>query len=158
MKTITNLNTNIMVLIANDIRSAWNVGSFFRTADGIGISKIYLTGYTATPENDRVIKTSLGAEKFIPWEKYRNGWRLVDKLKKEGFYIVALEQTKNSIDITKFKPKFPLALIVGNEIRGVTKGLLDRADKKVAIPQYGHKESLNVAVAFGIAVWQITKN
>jgi len=142
-------------LIADNIRSAWNVGSFFRTADAVGVLKIYLTGYTATPEHSKVLKTSLGAEEFVAWEHHKQAWRLIDRLKKEGVYIIALEQTSDAIDIKKFKPKFPMALIVGHELRGVPESLLKRSDKKIVIPMHGKKESLNVAVAFGMAIYAI---
>ncbi|PIR41127.1 MAG: RNA methyltransferase [Candidatus Yanofskybacteria bacterium CG10_big_fil_rev_8_21_14_0_10_46_23] len=145
-------------LIAHDIRSAWNVGSFFRTADAAGFDKIFLTGYTATPDHPKVAKTSLNAEDFVAWEKQKQAWRVVKQLKKEGVKIIALEQTPDAQNIFKLKkpispPTGGFALIVGNEIRGVPKGLLKYADIKTAIPMYGRKESLNVAVAFGVAAY-----
>lgn len=97
-------------------------------------------------------KAALGAEDWVSWEKSWHTWRIIDKLKKDGVQIVALEKTKKSIDIKNFKPKFPLALIVGNEKKGISKTILKRADAVVHIPMYGKKESLNVAVAYGIAV------
>lgn len=145
-----------VVLILDNIRSRENVGSIFRTADAAGVSKIYLCGITPTPPHEKISKASLGAEEFIEWEYVKDTWRLVEKLKKEGYHTVALEQTKESEDIFKFEPRFPLALIVGNEVDGVSQSVLKRVDKKISIPMYGKKESLNVAVAAGIALYQLT--
>jgi 23S rRNA (guanosine2251-2'-O)-methyltransferase len=144
-------------LLLDNIRSLFNVGAIFRTADAGGINKIILTGITGKPDDEKVKKVALGAEESVPWEHHWQAWRIVDKLKKEGFQIVALEQTKKSIPYDKFKPKFPLLLIVGNEIKGVSKSLLKRADKIIHLPMAGKKESLNVAIATGIAIYEINK-
>jgi tRNA G18 (ribose-2'-O)-methylase SpoU len=145
-------------LILHNIRSTFNVGSIFRTADAAGIKKICLCGYTPTPDNQKVAKTSLGAERYVPWEYHKQTWRLLRKLSADGIQIVALEQTKKSVDYRQFKPKFPIALMVGNEVKGLSKKILARADKIIAIPMYGNKESLNVAVATGIAVYKIIES
>jgi 23S rRNA (guanosine2251-2'-O)-methyltransferase len=144
-------------VICDNIRSLYNVGSIFRTADALGVSKIWLCGITGTPEQQGVLKVSLGAEKSVQWEHCKNAWRLIEKLKKQGFQIVSLELTKGSQDVKLFKPKFPLALIVGNEVSGVSPTLLKRSETIVHIPMKGTKESLNVSVAFGIAGWEIIK-
>jgi tRNA G18 (ribose-2'-O)-methylase SpoU len=144
-------------LLLDNVRSLFNVGAIFRTADAAGINKIILTGITGKPISDKVKKVSLGAEKTVPWEYYQQNWRVVKKLKNQGFSIVVLEQSKKSIPYTKLKPKFPLLLIVGNEIKGVSKSLLKMADKIIQIPMYGKKESLNVAIAAGIAIYEINK-
>jgi tRNA G18 (ribose-2'-O)-methylase SpoU len=147
-----------LYLILHNIRSAYNVGSIFRTADAAGVKKVYLCGYTPTPNNQKVIKTSLGAEKYILWEYYKQTWQLLKKLNANGIQIVALEQTKKSVDYRRFKPKFPIALMIGNEVRGLSKKILTYADKIIAIPMYGRKESLNVAVATGIAIYKIRES
>jgi tRNA G18 (ribose-2'-O)-methylase SpoU len=142
------------VIICDDIRSLHNVGSIFRTSDAVGVDHVYLCGITGKPDlrhGEKIGKTALGAEKTVPWTYEKQSWRLVDRLKKEGYGIVSLELTPGSLNYTKFKPRFPLALIVGNEVTGVKKGLLARSDKCIEIPMRGKKESLNVAVAFGIA-------
>ena len=144
-------------VICDNIRSLYNVGSIFRTADALGVSKIWLCGITGTPEQQGVLKVSLGAEKSVQWEYCKNTWRLIEKLKKQGFQIVSLELTKDSRDVKLFKPKFPLALIVGNEVSGVSPTLLKRSEAIVHLPMKGIKESLNVSVAFGIAGWEIIK-
>lgn len=142
-------------MICDSIRSLYNVGSIFRTSDALGVKKIYLCGITGTPEQKGVLKVSLGAENSVSWEYCKNAWQLVDKLKKQGFRIVSLELTGDSKNVKLFKPKFPLALIVGNEVDGVSPTLLKRSDAVVHIPMKGIKESLNVSVAFGIATYEI---
>ncbi len=144
-------------LVLDNIRSRENVGSIFRTADAAGVSKIYLCGTTPTPPHEKISKTALGAEETVPWEYRRNAWRVVTDLKAEGINVYALEQTKDSKNIFRFKPKFPLALIVGNEVKGVSPGVFKYCDKKISIPMYGKKESLNVSVATGIALYQLIK-
>jgi len=145
-------------VILHNIRSAFNVGSIFRTADAVGADKIFLTGYTPTPDNKEITKTALGAENFVKWEKYKNISYLLKKLKKGKYYLVAIEQAENSIPFYKFKPKFPLVLILGNEVRGLDKRILKKVDKIVEIPMFGRKESLNVAVAFGIIAYWVKIN
>ncbi|PIT88512.1 MAG: TrmH family RNA methyltransferase [Candidatus Magasanikbacteria bacterium CG10_big_fil_rev_8_21_14_0_10_36_32] len=145
------------VLILPNIRSAHNVGASFRTADGAGVDKIYLCGYSAQPPHPQLDKVSLGAEKWMPWEYEKQTVRLLKKLREKGYNIVALELTKKSGDIFKWKPKFPIALIVGNEKSGVTKTLLKYCDKTVHIPMKGKKNSLNVSVATGVALYHISR-
>ncbi len=147
------MNLENFLLILPDIRSAHNVGAMFRTADGAGVDKIYLTGYTPRPPHPRLDKVSLGAEKWMPWEYARQTGRLLKQLKEKGYNIVVLEQTKNSRDIFACKPKFPLALIVGNEKTGVTKAILKHCDVIVHIPMRGKKKNLNVSIAAGIALF-----
>ena len=144
-----------LIIVLNNIRSRENVGSIFRTADAAGVSKIYLCGITPTPPHEKISKTALGAEEYVPWEYHKQTWRLLDKLKKDKINIVTLEQSKEGVDLFKFKPKFPLALVVGNEVRGLSPQILKYCDKKISIPMYGKKESLNVAVATGVAVYVI---
>lgn len=144
-----------LILILDNIRSRENVGSIFRTADAAGVLKIYLCGMTPVPPHDKISKTALGAENWVPWEYRRNTWQTITELKKRGFKIYALEQTKNSRNIFKFKPQFPLALVVGNEVKGISPKILKYCDKKISIPMYGKKESLNVSVAAGIAIYTL---
>jgi tRNA G18 (ribose-2'-O)-methylase SpoU len=143
------------VIICDDLRSLFNIGSIFRSSDAAGVDRIYLCGITGRPDRpkaeEKIGKVALGAEKTVPWTYEKQSWRLVERLKKEGFNIVSLELTPTSLNYTNFKPKFPLALVVGNEVTGVKKALLSRSDTCIEIPMHGLKESLNVAVAFGIA-------
>ena len=144
-------------VICDNIRSLYNVGSIFRTSDALGISKIWLGGITGTPEQKGVKKVALGAEESVSWEHIKQPWRVIERLKRQGFQIVALELTKDSRDVKMFEPKFPLALIVGNEVSGVSPALLKRCDAVVHIPMKGIKESLNVSVAFGIATHSLLR-
>ena len=146
-------------VIAHNIRSLLNVGSIFRTADAFGVNKIYLTGYTGTPANDlhrkRMAKVSLGAESWMPWEHYNSPVKLIKQLKSQKVSIIGLEKTGKAIKISKYKPKFPLALVLGEEVRGISPKILKLCDKIIEIPMLGKKESLNVSVAFGIAAYKI---
>ena len=144
------------MLVLPNIRSGHNVGAMFRTADGAGVDKLYLTGYTPCPPHVQVDKVSLGAEKWIPWEHAKNTVPVLKKLKKAGFTVVALEQTGKSGNIYAWRPKFPLALIVGNEKTGVTRNILKYCDAAVHLPMNGRKTSLNVSVAAGIAMYHIS--
>lgn len=146
------------ILVLYNLRSRENVGSVFRTADGAGVDKIYLCGITPTPPHEKISKTALGAETYVPWEYRKETWRLLVKLKKEGINIVALEQTKESVDLFKFKSEFPLALVLGNEVKGLSPQILKYCDKKISIPMYGKKESLNVSVAAGVALYVLQNN
>lgn len=152
------------VLILHDIRSVLNVGGIFRTADAIGIDKIYLTGYTPAPldrfgkKRKDLIKTALGAEETVLWESKKNLLTLINKLKKENFKIIALEQDKNSVDYKNLKINLAtenFALIVGTEVTGISKNILKKCDVIIEIPMKGKKESLNVSVATGIALFHI---
>lgn len=145
-----------LFMVLDNVRSAYNVGSIFRTAEAYKVEKIFLTGYTPTPLNKKVIKTSLGSEKNVSWQHISYGLNCIKKLKKEKVRIVCLENSvKGAVSIFNFQPKFPLAVIVGNEVKGVRKNLLNMADEVVYIPMYGKKESFNVAVASGIFLFYI---
>ncbi len=148
-------------LILHNIRSIYNVGSIFRTADAAGVKKIYLTGYTpiALDKFGKIRKefhkTALGAEKTVEWEQYKNINGLFKKLKKEKIRLVAAEQNKKAVNYKNFKPLFPLALIFGNEVRGISRATLKKCDKVVEIPMSGKKESLNVSVSAGIILFSL---
>lgn len=148
-------------VIVNNVRSLHNVGSIFRTADAFGVSKIYLTGYTGSPTNpvhkNKIAKTALGAETWVNWEYVKSAVRLIKKLKKDGVRIVALENNIKTTPIYKFKPRFPLALVLGEEVKGIAKPILNLCDAAIEIPMVGKKESLNVSVAFGIAAYKLTQ-
>ncbi len=146
-----------IILILPNIRSAYNVGSIFRTSDACNIEKIYITGYTPRPDKDekKITKTALDAEKSVDWEYYKQPGKLIDDLKKQGYQIIALEKTKSSIDYRKFKPQFPIAVVLGHEVEGISKSLLLKVDKTVHLPMKGIKESLNVAVAWGVFAYYL---
>ncbi len=144
-------------LIAHNIRSLYNIGTFFRTADALGISKIYLSGYSGQPPQSGIAKVALGAENTVPWEHYKNVTHLIKKLKKSGVKIIALEIDKRAINYLDFKPEFPVALLVGNEVRGVSPSLLKQADEIIYLPMKGTKESLNVGIAMAVSAYQINR-
>ena len=144
-------------VILDNIRSAWNVGSIFRSADGFGFTHAYLCGITPTPENEAVMKTSLGAEDSVPWSYHKDALKLVKGLKREGFSILGLEEDSRAAEIAEaMKASEDSALIVGNEVTGVDPELLEQCDEILYIPMHGEKKSFNVAVAFGIAAYSLT--
>ena len=165
-------NQRRLYLILHNIRSLHNVGSCFRTADGAGAAKIFLTGYTGKPVdkfgrlNKEIKKTALGAEEIIPWEYHKNVSQAIEKLKKEKVFVVALEQSPDAIDYKIFREKYGkrlndftgIALVVGNEVRGLSPQILKKCGATIEIPMAGRKESLNAAVACGIALFEFREN
>jgi 23S rRNA (guanosine2251-2'-O)-methyltransferase len=145
-----------LAIMAYNIRSLHNVGSIFRTADSLGVKKVYLTGYTGTPPDSKISKVALGAENFVPWEQNKSALRLIKKLRTANpqLKIIALENNVRykTVPLSEYKPKFPLILLVGEETKGLPKKLLDLMDDIIEIPMQGQKESLNVSVAAGIAL------
>ncbi len=146
-------------VVCDNIRSTFNVGAIFRTADAAGVTKIYLCGYTPCPPRYEIEKVALGAEKTVLWEHAAQTWRLLERLKTQGIQIVALENNLAlpTTDYRQFAPQFPIALVLGNEVTGLSAALLKRADAILTLPMHGHKESLNVAVAFGIAAYRLNE-
>ncbi len=149
------MEKNELIVIAHNIRSLHNVGAIFRTADSFGVSKIYLSGYTGAPPDPKIAKVALGAEEFVVWEKTKSLVRLVKKLKASGVRVVALENNIafDTVKLNKYKPKFPLAIVLGEETKGFKKKELELMDDIVEIPMFGQKESLNVSVACGVVLY-----
>ncbi len=146
-------------VLMDNIRSAWNVGSILRSADGFGFSHAYLCGITPTPEVDAVRKTALGADEFVTWSHHKDAVKLVTGLKLEGWKVVALEEDERSIPISRFfefQFPHPIVLLVGSEVTGVDPELLELADAIFHIPMRGQKRSFNVAVAFGVAGFSLS--
>ena len=138
--------------LLDSVRSLFNVGSIFRSADGAGFAHLYLCGFTPTPANPRLAKTALGAERTVPWSHHNNNLDLATQLLAAGATLWALETTPAAVSLFAVRPPpGPLVLVVGNEVTGVDPGLLALCTQAVAIPMHGHKRSLNVATAFGIA-------
>jgi len=146
-----------IVVIANRIRSLHNVGSIFRTADAIGVKKIYLIGKMATPKNQpKLSKTALSAEKTVDWEHSNRISPILEKLKNDGFEIVALELNKNkSVDFRAWNRKEKVAIILGNEVSGISLKIQNQCDKVVHLPMLGKKKSLNVSVSFGAIAYYL---
>lgn len=148
---------NIVVLLQN-IRSVHNVGSVFRTADGAGISKVVCCGYTSTPEHKRMHKVSLGSEKSVLWEQNDSVLDACKKLKEKGFEICAIETGEDAENMFKtIIDSQKIALVFGHEVDGITGDVLDFADRTLKIPMRGIKDSLNISVAAGIAIYHFAK-
>jgi tRNA G18 (ribose-2'-O)-methylase SpoU len=154
-------------LVLHDIRSAHNVGSIFRTADAAGVRHIYISGYTPRPYDGThpyttkpergIIKIALGAQESVPWSGHETLDEVISILAKEKVRLVALEQDIGSIDYLQYEPVFPLALLLGNEPRGIDEETLQRCDDIIELPMYGMKKSLNVSVAAGIALYSLMR-
>lgn len=159
-------------IIAHNMRSAHNVGALLRTAEGLGVTKVYLTGYTPYPEQEKdprlphiyrklhtqISKTALGAETTQPWEYVEDIDRLLTRLKDESITLVALEQTETAVPLPQYKAPERVALLLGEEVAGITKELLEQVTDHVVIPMYGHKESFNVVQAAAMALYHLRFN
>lgn len=148
-------------LLLHDIRSAQNVGAIFRTAEAVGVEKIFLTGYTPVPidrfgrKRKDIAKASLGAEGIVGWVSVEDPLPTISDLKEAGFSIISIEQDTRAIDYKTFTPPEKCCFVVGNEVDGVSKDILDVSDMIIEIPMVGKKESLNVSVATGIALFRV---
>jgi len=149
------------ILILHNIRSVENVGAMFRTADAAGINKIYISGYTPAPldrfgrKRKDIAKSALGAEEFVQWEEKKSVTALISKLKNEGFLMIGLEQDKRAVDYKELKLKNKNAFIVGTEVTGIDKNIMQKCDILAEIPMKGKKESLNVSVSLGIFLFRV---
>lgn len=151
-----NSSKNPVTVILDNVRSMHNVGSIFRTCDGFAVERLILCGITSCPPHREIHKTALGAEDSIPWEYYESAASACQTLKKEGYRIVAVEQTEGSISLSDFKiDDSPLALVLGNETEGVSESVLEVCDACIEIPQFGTKHSFNVAICAGIVLWEL---
>ena len=146
----------ISILVEN-VRSVHNVGSIFRSADGFGAQKIYLTGYTACPPRDDLSKTALGSENAVPWEHFKNPVDAAKQILKQNISLILLEQTEKSKSIYDIKWEFPICFIVGNEVSGVSEKLSEMSTIHAEIPMRGVKQSLNVSVATGVAGYEFSR-
>ena len=144
----------IYVFLEN-IRSLYNVGSFFRTCDATNIEKLFLCGYTPKPPRKEISKTALGAEMHISWEYVPKIDKKLLELKRKGFQIICVETGKKSIKYTTFQPNFPICVVFGNEVGGISKGIQEIADQIISIPMHGIKASLNVSVAGGVVLYDL---
>jgi len=146
-----------IVVVLDNVRSCNNVGSVFRTSDAMLVSKICLCGITATPPDKEIHKTALGAENTIDWEYYKETNEAVGLLRKDGYTIIAIEQVEGSISLSDYlpSPDEKLALIFGNEVKGVQQDIVNLCDKSIEIPQFGTKHSFNIAVSAGIVLWDL---
>ena len=155
LEKIKEKKTHPIYVVVDNVRSMYNVGSIFRTSDGARISKLFLCGFTPYPPRSEILKTALGATESVAWEYSKSVDDVLVRLKSEHIRIVAVEHTTKSIPHTELtKQDFPLALVIGNEISGLSPTVLDYADIAVEIPMHGIKQSLNVSVAYGIVLFE----
>jgi tRNA G18 (ribose-2'-O)-methylase SpoU len=147
-----------LVLVLDQLRSAYNTGSIFRTADAFRLEKLFLCGFTPAPPHKEISKTALGADQSVKWEHCEHTTAAIRQLKEQGYYIVAAEHTSASIPLQSFAwPEQPTALVVGDEVFGIQQEVIELCDACVEIPQFGTKHSLNVAVSAGIILWEYTR-
>jgi len=146
----------VSVLLDN-VRSMYNVGSFFRTADAAGVRKLYLCGITAHPPKGGIHKTALGAENSVDWEYHRDAAAILDELRLQDGEIAAIETSPHAVDLFDWAPRYPLCVVFGHEVEGVQRGLLEKADTFVRIPMLGGKHSLNVATAGGVVLFELLR-
>jgi 23S rRNA (guanosine2251-2'-O)-methyltransferase len=158
-----------LAIIAHDMRSAHNVGSLLRTAEGLGVSKVYLTGYTPYPakENDprlphiarkldlQIDKTALGSSRFVDWSQVDNVTEVIDRLNAEGYSVVALEQSDRAVQLHEYQASEKIALLLGTEVSGLPKELLEKIETHLFIPMFGNKESFNVVQAAAMALYRL---
>ena len=146
-----------LVLVLDNVRSALNVGSAFRTADAFALEHIYLCGITAQPPHREILKTAIGATDAVDWSYYREAPEALRQLIEKGYEIVGVEQTDESIPLHEFelRPERPVALVFGNEVNGVDDKVLALADRCIEVPQFGTKHSLNISVCVGVVVWDL---
>lgn len=146
----------VSVLLEN-VRSLYNVGSFFRTCDAAGIEALHLCGYTGYPPKKEITKTALGAEDFVRWDHTWDALARVNELRTRGYEIAAIETSDRSVDLYDWTPRFPVCLLFGHEVDGLSEPLREIADTHIRIPMLGRKHSLNVATAGGVAIYELLR-
>ena len=151
-----NLHLPVSLLLDN-VRSMYNVGSFFRTADGAGVEQLFLSGITGRPPKSEIAKTALGAETRVLWHSVEDPMRQIKKLQEDGYEIVAIETNEQAVDIFDWQPRFPVCVLFGHEVDGLTPALLAACDTHVRLPMLGLKHSLNVASAGAIVMYELLR-
>ena len=146
-----------VVALLDNVRSMYNVGAFFRAADGVGLEKLCLCGITAHPPKKAIAKTALGAEQTVPWEHNWNAIDVAEKMRRNGFELAAIETTPHSVDLFEWHPKFPVCVAFGHEVDGLRSELIEMADTHVHVPMLGQKTSLNVATAAGVVLYELLR-
>lgn len=148
-----------VIAVLENIRSAYNIGSVFRTADAFLLEAVYITGYSAVPPHKEIKKTALGAEDTVSWQHFADAGLAITALKEAGYKVYAVEQVDDSISLEKFKsnPSDKIAVIFGNEVTGVEQTTIELCDGTIEIPQLGMKHSLNIATAAGVVLWELVR-
>jgi tRNA G18 (ribose-2'-O)-methylase SpoU len=144
-------------VVLDCVRSLYNVGSFFRSGDAAGISTLYLTGYTGHPPHPRLSKTALGAEDKLPWEHHAQAAPLLETLRQRGLELAAIETSSHAIDLYDWQPRFPVCIVFGSEVEGIAAEVAQQCDVHVRVPMLGAKQSLNVAVAGGVVLFELLR-
>jgi tRNA G18 (ribose-2'-O)-methylase SpoU len=157
-ETVESLPKHPVRVVVHNVRSIYNVGSIFRTSDAARIEHLHLTGFTGTPEHEDLHKTALGAQDTVSWSKHEEVGPLLENLQERGYTVAVLEQTTSSVPPTDVSAEvYPLCLVVGNEVHGVADDIIEQADLAVELPQFGAKISMNVGVAYGIAIYDLVR-
>ena len=146
-----------MTIVLHDVRSLYNVGAFFRTADGAGVREVILTGITARPPRKEIAKTALGAEDSVPWRGVDDLQTWMTNWSRDGGHLVAVETSDAAVDLYDWQPRWPVALLFGHEVEGLPRDVLDRCDAHVRVPMLGQKRSLNVATAGGVVLYEMLR-
>jgi len=146
-----------IIIVLENIRSAYNVGSVFRTADAFLIEAIYIIGYSARPPHKEIRKTALGAEDTVSWKYFKTTAEAIEELRKENYKLYAVEQVKDSVSLEKFSIDTKFAVVFGNEVTGVEQSTIHLCDGCIEIPQLGMKHSLNIATAAGVVLWELVR-
>jgi len=146
-----------VAVVLDSVRSLYNVGAFFRTADAVRLDVLHLTGLTGCPPRREIAKTALGAESVVPWARHECAVALLDDLRTDGYEIAAVETRDRAVDLFDWRPAFPVCLIFGHEVDGIGHEVLERCDTLVRIPMLGHKRSLNVATAGGVVLFELLR-
>ena len=144
-----------VVVLLDNIRSMYNVGAFFRVGDGVGVEKLWLCGITAHPPKKAITKTALGAEETVRWEHDWEAVRVAEGLRRGGFQLAAIETSAQAVDLFEWQPRFPVCVAFGNEVEGLRPELMEMADAHVRVPMMGQKNSLNVATAGGVVLYEL---
>ncbi len=146
-----------VAVLLDNVRSMYNVGAFFRAADGVGLERLCLCGITAHPPKKAISKTALGAEETVAWEHDWEAVHLAERLRRNGFQIAAIETRPDAVDLFEWRPRFPVCVVFGHEVDGLSPDLLKMADAHVRIPMMGQKKSLNVATAGGVVLYELLR-
>lgn len=146
-----------VIVVLENIRSAYNIGSVFRTSDAFLIEAIYICGYSAIPPHKEIKKTALGAEETVTWKHFNSSAEAIEELKVKGYKVFGVEQVENSTSLEKFTVNGPVAVVFGNEVAGVEQSTIALCDGCIEIPQLGMKHSLNIATAAGVVLWELVR-
>ena len=146
-----------VVVLLDSVRSLYNVGSFFRTADAVRVQKLLLSGITASPPNRQIAKTALGAEQTVPWARVDDAGKALEELRAGGYQLAAVETTVAAVDLFDWRPAFPVCVVFGHEVTGIRPEVLEACDVRVRIPTLGAKQSLNVATAGGVVLYELLR-